>query len=304
MPLPPALSAWRDTGTFVQVGDHRVYSQAVGDRSATPDRTLLLLHGFPESSFSYHRVIEPLRARFDRIVLLDFLGFGLSDKPPDHDYSLLEQADIAAAVWAHHGARGGHLLAHDMGDSVATELLARRREGRLPAGLALQSATFTDGNMVMELARLRVTQVLLRKPGIGPLLARLVSAPVFRHQVRSASGGNLSDEDIDHMWALLRHRRGNLLTWRLIRYLDERERHQDTRWLPALSQTDLPLHICWGAADRVAPPAVAEHLQRVVCPQATLTWLEGVGHFAQQEDPALWSSSVLAFYPDGERSPA
>lgn len=44
-------------------------------------RTLLLLHGFPTSSFDWYKVLPELQKRFDRIIAPDFIGLGFSDKP-------------------------------------------------------------------------------------------------------------------------------------------------------------------------------------------------------------------------------
>lgn len=63
-------------------------------------------------------------------LTLDFLGFGLSDKPRDCAYSLIGQADIVERLVGGE-ARPVIVVAHDMGTSVATELLARDLEGTL-----------------------------------------------------------------------------------------------------------------------------------------------------------------------------
>lgn len=42
---------------------------------------LLCLHGFPTSSFDYYQMYPQLRRTFDRIIFVDFLGLGFSDKP-------------------------------------------------------------------------------------------------------------------------------------------------------------------------------------------------------------------------------
>ena len=65
-------------------------------------------------------------------MTLDFLGFGLSDKPRPHRYSLSEQANLVQQVVAETTTDPVVLIAHDMGTSVATELLARDLDGRLP----------------------------------------------------------------------------------------------------------------------------------------------------------------------------
>jgi pimeloyl-ACP methyl ester carboxylesterase len=230
-------------------------------------------------------------------VLLDLLGFGMSDKPRDASYSLFEQADLALQAWHQLGVTGGHLLGHDMGDSVATELVARLVRGLLPAWLpgGFPSLTFTDGSMVMQHARLRVGQRLLRSR-VGPYVAKMSRYGVFAQQVRSASGGPIDARDIELMWAAVQHNDGGAVQHRLIGYIGERERFEQTRWLPALAATTVPIHLCWGALDRVAPPAIAEHLKAHVCPAARLTLLPRAGHFCQQEDADAWNEAVLAFW--------
>ena len=298
-PLPPELLQWEARGRYVRVGpeQHAIYTQSVGASSASADHTLLLVHGYPESSFSFARNVDALARRFERVVLVDLLGYGLSDKPPGASYSLFEQADLLLVAWKELGVTGGHLLGHDMGDSVMTELVARDVRGLLPAWMSegLRSLTFTDGSMVMSRARLRLGQRLLRTR-LGPMMTHLSRYAVFAQQVKSASGGPIDDRDIALMWAAIGHGGGRAIQHRLIGYIDERLRFEQTRWLPALAATRLPIHLCWGELDRVAPPAIARHLKAHVCPGATLTLLPKAGHFCQQEDSEAWNDAVLRFW--------
>ncbi len=84
----------------------------------------MCVHGFPTSSWDWHRVWPELVARF-RVVAMDMLGFGFSDKPPRHDYSIAEQADLHLALLGELGIERFGVLAHDYGDTVVQELLAR-----------------------------------------------------------------------------------------------------------------------------------------------------------------------------------
>lgn len=260
----------------------------------------MLIHGFPESSYSYHKVIDGLKERFDRIVLVDFPGFGLSDKPDRLTYSLMEQADALLFAWRRLGLRGGHVISHDMGDSVLTELVSRAVQFLLPAWFdaGLKSVTFTNGNMVMEKAALVPMQKLLRNHTLGPILNRFTRYSTFKSQVKMANGAPIEGADIEHMWRLNALKDGHLLTCKIIRYLDERDRFQNPRWLNALSQFDGPVHICWGEADAVAPQQVARHLKDQVRPDARLTLMPGVGHFCQLQSPEVWCASVTQFYDE------
>ena len=299
--MSPQLSAWKNSGEYISYGSfqHKLFVKQLGNPNASVEKTLLLFHGFPESSYSYHLVVNKLLDFFDRIVLFDMLGYGLSDKPiQNHTYSLFVQADTVFEVWKHFGIKGGHLLSHDMGDSVATEILARHENGLMPAWFSegLQSLTFTNGSMVLELAELRVTQkILLSK--YGHLMKNLTTFKLFNHQVRSAHGNkNLSAEEIETLWECNTLQDGHKKAYLTIKYLNDRKQFEKTRWLPALAQTKLPVHICWGDKDAVARVEMAYFLKEKICTNATLTIMKGLGHFCQLGSPEKWVEYVSAFY--------
>lgn len=299
----PELDDWASDGHYLKIGpfEHQIFYKQYGNISANSDKTLLLLHGFPESSYSYHKIIPGMQALFDRIIVFDMIGYGLSDKPSkDFAYTLIEQADLTLQIWNHLGIKGGHLLAHDMGDSVATELVTRHVSEILPAWFSdgFQSFTLTNGSVVLELAKLRITQKILLSSW-GHLMSNLTSFALFRQQVQSAHGNSkLSDKDIELLWDNVIQQDGHRKNHLMIKYLNDRKRFEKTRWLPALSQVKLPIHICWGEDDAVARVTMAHYLKEKICPSATLTLMPGVGHFGQLSSPAVWVESVGTFYRD------
>ena len=131
----PRVDAWRAGGALVEVGGRRLFLRTAD--GAGPQ--LLFLHGYPSSSYDWRLVLDMLPGQ--RTACFDFLGFGLSDKPRDHVYSLMDQADLVEGVVERLGASEVVLVAHDMGTSVATELLARDLEGRLPRWLKITWST-------------------------------------------------------------------------------------------------------------------------------------------------------------------
>jgi len=296
------LQAWKKKGQYISYSalEHQIFVVQLGNPKATAEKTLLMFHGFPESSFSYHAVVEALLQQFDRIVLFDFIGYGWSDKPlqKEYSYSLLEQADTALEVWKKVGVTGGHLLAHDMGNSVATEILARHEQGLFPSWFSegLKSMTFTNGSIVLELASLRLAQKILLS-SFGAAFSKVASFPIFKHQVKSAHGNNkLSPTTIQQLWDSNCLQNGHRKAHLGIRYINDRKQFEKTRWLPALAHTTLPIHICWGTDDAVARVEMAYYLKEQVCQQATLTIMEGLGHFCQLGSPSEWGTHVLRFY--------
>lgn len=295
------IEHWKGSGEYIKYGafGHKVFVKQIGNKEATADKTLLLIHGFPESSYSYHAILDGMLQIFDRIILFDMLGYGLSDKPVnDYAYSLFEQADVVLSVWKHFGITGGHMLSHDMGDSVATEIVARHQNDVLPHWFSdgLQSLTFTNGSMVLELAELRITQkILLSK--YGYLMGNVVNYNIFSQQVRSAHGNDkLGEAEIQLLWELNTLENGHKKTYLTIKYLNDRKKFEKTRWLPALSQCTIPIHLCWGDDDEVAQIKMAHFLKDSVCKNAALTIMENVGHFCQLGSPDVWVESVSAFY--------
>lgn len=297
------LRAWRDRGRLVEATPlgHRAFLIDEGNPDAGPDSTLVLLHGFPESSYSYSGAFPLLADSFERLISFDFIGYGFSAKPTEgFAYSLMEQADVVLRLLRETGVSGCHFLAHDMGDSVMTELLARLNENRpewFHAGV--QSVSFTNGSMVLGDAKLRVGQRALVSP-LGKLLARITDSPtIFEKQVVSAQGnGKLTEEQILDMYSAASTEAPRGLMAELIGYLKERRRFESSRWLPAVRDCASPVQICWGGDDAVAPVAIAERLKTEVKPEAKLTVIDGLGHFAQIQDPQAWFDALRPFWGD------
>lgn len=288
MPFHPPTS-WHGAGTRLPCTDVTVFVRTEGD--LTERAPLVLLHGFPTSCHDYEKVW--LRLARDRpLVTLDFVGFGLSDKPVDFGYGLFEQADVVVEVLARLGVRRLHLLAHDMGTSVATELLARRERKMLP--FSLESLTLSNGSVFVEMAHLQPAQHLLRSPLAGAF-AKLANYTVFRRSMRRlfAHPDSVPDAELETMWRLMERGEGLARMPQLISYVDERRRFA-RRWHGALARLALPTLVLWGARDPVAVLPIAERLARVV-PGATLRVLPELGHYPQLEGPDEFAREVAEF---------
>ncbi len=297
MPLPPprldtrsaAVEERRVTLDDWYVGGQReTVRLASGPRNvftrvAGAGRWCTVFHGFPTSSWDWHRVWPALGAR-RRVLAFDFLGFGDSDKPADHDYSLLEQADLAAALWRRHGIARTDLVVHDYGVSVAQELLARDAEGGL--GTELASVTFMNGGLYPDLHRPQPAQLALLDPVQGPKMAELVTAETFAMALGAtyAPTRQPSAAEIAAAWATVVRRGGHRIGHRLIRYIRDRERHA-ARWVRALETTTVPRHFLWGMLDPVSGAHMAARIAERL-PGADLVRLEDVSHWPLLEAPA------------------
>jgi pimeloyl-ACP methyl ester carboxylesterase len=241
------LADWRARGERREFAGHRVFVHQAGDWSDATRPTLTLIHGFPTSSWDWHRLWPELEPRF-RLLALDLLGYGFSDKPVDHHYSIAEQADIVAALWRDLGLFQSHVLAHDYGDTVTQELLARQQD-EASSATRIASIALLNGGVFPEAQRIRPIQRMLAGP-MGAIVAGLLGPGRFRRSFESvfAPGTRPSDVELDEFWALISQKGGQRIAHRLIRYLHERKQNR-ARWVGALQKTPVPQCFIVGMAD-------------------------------------------------------
>jgi pimeloyl-ACP methyl ester carboxylesterase len=279
VPDIPSLENWRTSGDWLDVKGKRIFVKVVGD-----GKPLLLLHGFPTASYDYARLLPLLEDRY-RLILFDFLGFGFSDKPRPYDYSLFEQAEIAEAVTTHFGFDSVYLLAHDMGASVALEILRRGKP-------KVEKLVLLNGSVLLDHYRPLLLQRLLLHPVIGPTLTtlRLVGRRGFGKQFGSVFAQRPPEAEIDAFWSLITYNDGTRIYDRLIQYLNERKIHQHT-WLDALKNHPASLTVIWGQRDPVSVPAIAQAIMEHR-PDARYVPLDDIGHFPQWEAPERVAATV------------
>jgi pimeloyl-ACP methyl ester carboxylesterase len=242
-------------------------------------KPLLLIHGFPTSSFDWAAMWPALSSRYS-LHALDMLGFGLSDKPKAFAYSLSASADQWQDYVLSQGLREVEVLAHDYGDTVLQELLARQNDGTLP--FRIQRATFLNGGLFPEATFPILMQKLLLGP-FGPFIARLSSFGRFRASMQSIAGAPLAEQELQWHWQLLAREHGRLVMPKIIQYIRERQRHRE-RWTAALQQAGIPLHLIIGERDPISGKTIADRWQELLS-NSPITRLENVGHYPQWEAP-------------------
>jgi pimeloyl-ACP methyl ester carboxylesterase len=289
----PDVAEWAAQGTVRRLAGHDIFAVDAPATGAETGEPLLVVHGFPTSSFDYAHLLGRLREH-RRVVLVDLLGYGLSSKPDLH-YTMALQADVVVALTAELGLDRLALLTHDMGDTAGGELLARQAEGTWPVEVTRR--VVTNGSIYIDMAHLTDGQQLLlslpdeRLDGGGPDETAL-AASLVATLAPAASGTDMSAHA-----ALVAHDGGAALLPRTIRYIEER-RANERRFTGAIEAHPSPLHVIWGPLDPIAVAAMADQLVERR-PDATLTWIDGAGHYPQIEAPEEFGAAVdLALAPD------
>ncbi|NP_001092163.1 mesoderm specific transcript L homeolog isoform X1 [Xenopus laevis] len=294
----PALFTWRSTGAFFNFQEQKIFYIDSWGAVGSSD-IVILLHGFPTSSYDWYKIWEGLTQRFHRVIALDFIGFGFSDKPRLHRYSIFEQASIVEEMISHLGLRDQkvNILSHDYGDTVAQELLHRynhRRTGHINIG----SLCLSNGGIFPEKHYPRLIQKVLKDGGIfSPILTRLMNFYFFTKGISEVFGPHTQPSEAEYwdMWTALRNNDGNLVIDSVLQFINQRRKYRD-RWVGALINTSAPLHLIYGPLDPVNPhPEFIEHYKNMI-PKSSFTILDDhISHYPQLEDPTGFLNAYLNF---------
>ena len=273
-----SIDAWRDAGAFIELGGHRMFFRREGKGPA-----LLLVHGYPTSSWDWAAIWPELVARYD-VIALDMLGFGESAKPRGHRYSIFEQTDLQLALLAKLGVTRFHAIVHDYGVTVGQELLARNAP--------LESIAFLNGGLLPEMHRPRFIQRLLASP-IGPWVAKLSSEKTFGKTLREVFAKQPSRDEVHSFWLLASKNHGMAALQGLIGYMAERRANRE-RWVDALVNAKLPLLVINGSLDPVRGAHLVDRLLELR-PSTNVVRLPDVGHYPQVEAPDDVLTAYFAF---------
>lgn len=282
-----AVAAWEAKGSYHDLLGRRIFAVDHGPTSSERAEPLLVIHGYPTSSFDYAPLL-PVWAEHRRVLLVDLLGYGLSEKP-DIAYTMAGQADVVMAVTERLGLGRLALLTHDMGDTVGGELLARHAEGRWPVEVTRR--VVTNGSIYIDMAHLSDGQLMLLSLPDAVIPEELAppAATIAAGLVATLAPARAGTDMGPHA-ELVAHGGGNRLLARTIRYIEER-RANERRFTGAIETHPSPLSVVWGPED---PIAVADMAQRLVQerPDASLTWIDGAGHYPQIEEPDAFLAAV------------
>lgn len=285
----PTLEEWKGSGRYFEHKGFPIFYR----RSEGPPDVLLCLHGFPTSSYDYKKIWNALAERFD-VVAPDLVGYGFSAKPYEFDYTTFAQADVVEGLLRHLNVRRVHILAHDYGNTITQELLARGGEGRLR--FSIESICFLNGALFPETHRPILAQKLLISP-IGKYFGRFIPDGRFAAGLSSIFGPATkpNGQDLKDYLALFKHNNGKRIAHKLIRYMRERKVYRE-RWVTPLQKMRQPFLFINGSFDPVSGKHLVDRFREVVPDQTNIIELPEIGHFPHIEAPAIVIKHFLRFH--------
>jgi pimeloyl-ACP methyl ester carboxylesterase len=284
-------SDWLASGQFHPHAGNQIFYRTSG----SGQEAILMLHGFPTASWDWHKICPMLEKDF-RLIALDMLGYGFSSKPINHAYSFKEQADIIESLLQVSEITHCHILAHDYGDTVAQELIARQLEDKL--SFSITSVCLLNGGIFPEAHSRRPIQKMLLGP-LGFLIGKLSTKSTLRRNFHNIFGPKTpaSEDEINSFWSLMNYNKGKRVIHLLIQYLHEREEYRE-RWVDALQRCPVPLKLINGNFDPISGKQMSVRFSELV-ERPDIVDLPDIGHYPQTEAPELVLKHYVEFLGQG-----
>ncbi len=240
---------------------------------------VVLLHGNPTWSYYYRHLIRSLSENF-RVIAIDHMGCGLSDKPLKYSYTLARHIENITIVVDSLELKKFSLVVHDWGGAIGFGY-ATRFPDRIKAAVVQNTAAFRSNRIPF---RIRVC----RLPVIGPLLVRglngfarsasfmAVTKPLSKSVIKSyllpydswnnriAVNGFVKDIPLQK----------NHVSYETLHTIEKR--------LPGLRRKDLPMMIVWGGKDFCFDDHFYREWQKRF-PEAVCHYLEDCGHYVLED---------------------
>ncbi|MCV7261319.1 alpha/beta fold hydrolase [Mycobacterium shimoidei] len=289
---------WRSTTEANNGAEVAVFTRRCGTPGAP---ALVCVHGFPTSSIDYFALTRELADEFD-IFMLDFPGYGLSDKPPaPYRYSLYDDARLLihaiTNVWS---LERYTMLTHDRGSSIGMIALDLLAQAAAPAQLVL-----TNGNVYLPLSNLTAFQKALLDPATARDTARATTPDMLAAGMGATTfmpRRTLADPEIAALAKCFAHNDGTSVLPDTIQYLHERAA-DEMNWLAALSRNAVDTSLVWGLHDNVAPVRVANYVWQSVLkdkPGANRYWIVPSADHYVQCDAAPQLAQIIRLTVSGE----
>lgn len=256
--------------------------------------TLLFVHGTPSWSFEYRNVIRHLKADF-RCIAVDHIGFGLSDKPEQYDYSTANHSKTLERFILDHDLQNLTLVVHDFGGPIGLHF-ALRHPDRIARLVIFNSWLWSSENDPEFITYSKA----LKSPLLPFLYKRLNLSPRFILP-RSYGRHKPNRHILKHYtkpFANSKQRNGSLA---FARSLLHDQQWFEGLWTQREAISKKPALFLWGMQDPVITPKNLEKFESAFSNSTTVTF-DISGHFPQDEEPEKAAAAIHRFMDQRDES--
>ncbi|WP_035323083.1 alpha/beta fold hydrolase [Peribacillus kribbensis] len=278
-----ALQTSENTGRRMTILGHDIYYEYYPQNPSAP--TIMLIHGFLSSSFSFRRLIPYLRQEYN-ILSMDLPPFGSSGKSQKYLYSSRNQALLALELLNCLGIKKVLLAGHSMGGQICLNMMQQDSE-RVEGAVLLCSSGYMQklGRLLVMSSRLPFFHLLvkrwLEKSGVEENLRSVVfnQEMIDQDMIDGYMEPFLDDQIFKGLTKMIRDREEDLNT-------------ED------LKQIQTPCLLIWGEQDKIVPLRVGQRLESDL-PHAKLIVFNHAGHLLPEEEPEKVFTCIKEFIDGG-----
>lgn len=273
---PPATVGMQSTR--LSTGESIYYRKMGEHGGSTP---VLLIHGIPDSSKSWIPIMEQL-SKTHPVYAVDLAGYGYSEWPDNHDFSLSAQADYLREFMQRLGLERAILVGHDIGGGIAQILAVKQ-----PLGIS--HMVLINSAMGNEWPALEVR--MLRAPIIGIATFTVLENPIWNYML----GKGFADEEKITPEVREKYRQwfqGTGGRKRLVRNARALDTNDLTRIDGDIVKLPVSTLILWGRHDRFLPATSAQRICGQM-PNCRFQYIEQAGHFVLDEQPGEIADHIL-----------
>jgi len=270
-------------GRFLDIDGVRIYVEERNPDSA--QATIVFIHGFGGSTFSWRHNAPFFASQGYRVVSLDMKGFGLSHKDFASDYSHPAQAMLLAEVLARMGVDRAYLVGHSMGTSVMLHF-AHLCPEKVLGLISVDGAVNLDEGAIYPFALLnfgpfrRIGEVFLTRYVTKERVGQILESAYYQDIVTAEVIDGYYNRLVTGQWA------ESLLAM-------TRDMSKNTIAF-ALEDLEFPILIFWGENDTWVKRTDIDRWRDEI-PSAEFHVIPGTGHMLMEEQPNLFNDMVLAF---------
>jgi len=295
-PVPKRLEKWRSEGQTVDLMGKKIWYHDTGPKT---DDAVFIVHGYPGSSWDWQGVVDRIGSD-TRVVVMDMHGFGLSAKPLDGDYqtyfTLQLQADLYDALAKKLGLKTVLLVAHDMGQTVGLEIMARFEESRTP--FRIRHAILLDGSTLIDMIQTTPFQKQALAAPSTALKEDMAWEDIMKAPAPEAyAKESRARDDFNELLTCQAHQiyinHGSRIIGSIVHYLKERKEEFDRNSRTLFTFHKAPMTVIWGEQDPVAVIAMADRIKKNR-PVTDLYKYPDCGHWPSIEHPDRIGDAVIA----------
>lgn len=272
------LNEFESKGQYLKFRGYSIFYRVIGT-----GENIFLLHGYPFNCYDWSLVI-PTLCKEKRVIILDFLGMGFSDKPQNYRYTFIEFAEIVNEVAKNLGIVEADILAHDLAVSVVQEMLASPEKNKFK----IRSIAFMNGGLFSDVYKPRLIQRLLSQTPnfIGRFLSEKMSRKSVEKSLLRLFGANTQANLslLNIFWEVLNFKNGKSVAYLIGRMVFEKVQYQK-RWIDAMLNTRIPFCYICGPADPNSGRHMANRFLQTFPTKPVYFLSEMIGHWPQLESP-------------------